>query len=118
MDFTSNDNSINLLKKAIMICALCNNSTLQQDPESKYWEGLGDTTEVALEVAARLPFFHHHNNHRKSGMGKQYWIDQRRFRMISEIPFDSDRMRMTVIGNVDTESGHSSCYILSKGAPG
>lgn len=53
VDFKSTDPSIDLLQKAIMICALCNNSTLQQDPESKAWEGLGDTTEVALEVAAR-----------------------------------------------------------------
>jgi len=106
VELKSKEKSIQLLTKAIMICALCNNSTLQQDPESKAWEGLGDTTEVALEVAAR-----------KSGMGKQFWVDQRNFKMISEIPFDSDRMRMTVIGTVDSDR-RNHCYAFSKGAPG
>ncbi|PRP78977.1 calcium-transporting P-type ATPase [Planoprotostelium fungivorum] len=73
------------------------------------WKGLGDPTEVALEVAAR-----------KLGFGKQFWIDKEALSFVSEVPFDSDRSRMTVVfkceGENDEMMGDHRYLVVSKGA--
>lgn len=91
------------LRLAMMVLAICNNSTLQKDPETDKWEGIGDPTEVSLEVACR-----------KAGLGRDQWLGAEGWKLAQEIPFDSDRMRMSVVGTLKNGKG----FVLSKGAPG
>ncbi|SFR05599.1 calcium-translocating P-type ATPase, SERCA-type [Desulfoscipio geothermicus] len=99
--------------KMMSIAALCNNATLvrnniavgglfrkpgqKKDPA---WTVSGDPTEGALLVMAA-----------KAG----FWRErlEKKMRRLAEIPFDSDRKRMTVI--YKTAGGRTEAYI--KGAP-
>ncbi len=80
-------------KMSLIIAAVCNNSEIQTrgGKISVY----GDPTELALLAVAK-----------KSG------VDISGVRRISEIPFDSDRKRMSVTVNINGQG-----YILTKGAP-
>jgi P-type Ca2+ transporter type 2C len=64
--------------------ALCNNAHLDQDRETKRWKVVGDPTEGALLAFAA-----------KGGMTRDDLAPAHEF--IHELPFDSDRKRMTVI---------------------
>jgi len=75
----------------------CNDTVLQQNGET--WEILGDPTEGAIIVAAA-----------KAGIHRGDIIN--RFPRVYEIPFSSERKRMTTIHQVDKE-----IFAFSKGAP-
>lgn len=85
------------LRKMLLYGTLCNNSSLMVK-KGKYFID-GDPTDGALLVAAR-----------KIGLKP---IDEEKFKIIKEIPFDSDRKRMSVI--VEDENGKR--LLITKGAP-
>ncbi|WP_225431732.1 cation-translocating P-type ATPase [Bifidobacterium platyrrhinorum] len=68
--------------------------------ENGRWEVVGDPTEVSLIVAAR-----------KTGAMKGY----DRFTRVAEVPFTSERKRMSVIAQDSTEGGKLT--VFAKGAP-
>ncbi len=72
------------LRYTLSTAALCNNAQLDVDPETKRWRMLGDPTEGALlTVAAK---------------GKIVRADIANSQeVVTELPFDSDRKRMTVV---------------------
>jgi Ca2+-transporting ATPase len=82
---------------------LCNDARLEQYSEngSSYWRIAGDPTEGAFVVAAAKAGYH------KNELGKEY-------PRIAEIPFDSERKRMTTF-HPDPRYGDYVAYM--KGAP-
>jgi magnesium-transporting ATPase (P-type) len=68
----------------LAIMSICNNATVTKDTDGS-WKGLGDQTEVALKVLA-------------AGAGLTW--PEKRLTRVSEIAFDSDRKRMSVICEV------------------
>ena len=70
------------LNRILTCCVLCNGSRLQKDQEG--YKVIGDPTEGALLSAAA-----------KSGL----WLEslEEKFPLIEEIPFDSDRKKMTMV---------------------
>lgn len=87
------------LRKLLMIGTLCNDSKLELIKEENKWRVIGDPTEGAIVVAAA-----------KAGI---YSEDiEKDMPRLQEIPFDSERKRMT------TFHPASNCYIACvKGAP-
>ncbi|RJS84808.1 calcium-translocating P-type ATPase, SERCA-type [Candidatus Bathyarchaeota archaeon] len=86
------------LSLLLRIGALCNNSHLEH--ESERWRITGDPTEGALVVAAA-----------KAGLLQEDL--ERKYPRISEIPFSSERKRMTTIH----KSAEGKVYAYVKGAP-
>lgn len=82
------------------IGALCNNASLRRSDQNSAWEVFGDPTEGALIVSAA-----------KAGLGKEAL--EKSFPRIGEIPFTSERKRMTTIHK--TPEGEVHAYM--KGAP-
>ena len=78
--------------------AIANDGDLRE--ENGRWEIVGDPTEVALIVAAR-----------KTGAMRGY----ERFTRVAEVPFTSERKRMSVIAKDATEGGNLT--VFAKGAP-
>ena len=72
------------LAYTLTTAALCNNAHLDRDPETKRWKVVGDPTEGALLAVAA-----------KAGMTRDDLAPSHEF--VTELPFDSDRKRMTVI---------------------
>ncbi len=70
------------VRSLLLACTLCNDSLLQQ--ENKQWTILGDPTEGALLVVAA-----------KAGLEQDQWNSK--LPRVSEIPFTSERKRMSVI---------------------
>jgi Ca2+-transporting ATPase len=87
------------LKTLLKIASLCNDSTLEKETKTENWIIKGDPTEGALIVAAA-----------KAGLWKQD-LDKNAPR-IAEIPFSSERKRMTTI---HLEGNKKIAYM--KGAP-
>jgi Ca2+-transporting ATPase len=87
------------LKVLLYISALCNNASLVYDEGNKTWIPLGDPTEAALLALAHKAGIHRHDL-------------KRRMHFIGEFPFDSVRMRMTVVYGKNGEK-----LALTKGAP-
>lgn len=79
---------------------LANDGELREGPKPGTWEIVGDPTEVSLVVAAR-----------KTHADKRF----RHFTRVAEIPFTSERKRMSVITKNDTDSGKLT--VFAKGAP-
>ena len=77
---------------------LANDGDLRE--ENGRWEIVGDPTEVALIVAAR-----------KTGAMRGY----ERFSRVAEVPFTSERKRMSIIAKDSTEGGELT--VFAKGAP-
>lgn len=92
-DYSSQANKNAALKQLLIIGALCNNA--------EYRDGkiIGDPTEVAILAASRA-----------GGISKENLSG---YRYIAEIPFDSDRKRMSVI--YQDYSGNT--FVFVKGAP-
>lgn len=87
------------LEKLLVAGVRCNSARLvQSDDRQDSWQVIGDPTEGALLVAAR-----------KGGIN----VSRDDFRLISEIPFDSNRKAMSVI--VSEPDGREVIY--TKGAP-
>ncbi len=93
-----------ILAQALWAGLLCNDAELRQEPKGH--RIVGDPTEGALVVAAA-----------KAGLGKQ---TVERCPRLDEIPFDSDRKRMTTIhaaGGMPMRSPGAQFFALVKGAP-
>jgi Ca2+-transporting ATPase len=90
------DENLNILLK---VAVLCNDSALEQDSQTGKWIVRGDPTEGALVVAAE-----------KAGLSKENLEDQEP--RVFEIPFSSERKRMTTIHSA---KGKRIAYM--KGAP-
>jgi len=88
------------LKLLLKIGALCNNAKLIKNEGKNSWEIFGDPTEGALIVAAE-----------KAGIRKEEL--EKDYPRIGEIPFTSERKRMTTIHK--TPNGEIHAYM--KGAP-
>jgi len=89
------------LRRALLAGVFCNDARLERSSAagSREWRVLGDPTEGALLVAAR-----------KAGIDPQALV--RRHPRVAEVPFDSDRKRMSVVVR---EGGGFAVYV--KGAP-
>jgi Ca2+-transporting ATPase len=87
------------LKTLLKIAVLCNDSGLEQDTQTKKWLVKGDPTEGALVVASE-----------KAGLSKEELEEQEP--RVFEVPFSSERKRMTTIHAKD---GKRIAYM--KGAP-
>lgn len=87
------------LKTLLKIAALCNDSNSEKDEKTGKWTVKGDPTEGALIVAAK-----------KVGVNKKE-LELQELR-IAEIPFSSERKRMTTI---HSSEGKKIAYM--KGAP-
>ncbi len=87
------------LRMLLKVAALCNDSNLEKDPKSGKWTVKGDPTEGALVVAAE-----------KAEIAKTELEKQEP--RIAEVPFSSERKRMTTIHAVE---GKKVAYM--KGAP-
>jgi P-type Ca2+ transporter type 2C len=72
------------LAYTLATAALCNNAHLDQDHETKKWRIIGDPTEGALLALAA-----------KGNLARESVAPSHQF--VHELPFDSDRKRMTVI---------------------
>ena len=88
------------LELVLRIGALCNNASLRKNDQNNAWEIFGDPTEGALIVAAA-----------KAGLEKEAL--EKSFPRVGEIPFTSERKRMTTIHK--TPEGELHAYM--KGAP-
>jgi len=97
------------IKRLLEIGVSCNNASLNQEKQGGLFSGFvkareaipyGDPTEVAILVAGY-----------KGGLEKER-IDQE-FVRIKELPFDSERKRMSVI----VKSARGELYVFTKGAP-
>jgi len=87
------------LEQLLKVAVLCNDSGLEKDAKSGKWVVKGDPTEGALVVAAE-----------KAGIKKET-LDRSEKR-IAEIPFSSERKRMTTIHQAD-----GKYFAYMKGAP-
>ena len=80
----------NGLRELVRGAALCNMSELRQEKDTQEWYGIGDPTEIALQVFAH-----------KMHMGKPLLTNaegpEGGWELISEYPFDSSIKRMSVI---------------------
>jgi P-type Ca2+ transporter type 2C len=72
------------LKYTLSTAALCNNAQLDVNPETKRWRIVGDPTEGALLTLAA-----------KGKLSRDEIAPSHQF--VHELPFDSDRKRMTVV---------------------
>jgi len=93
----SDDLTISLLLKGAV---LCNNAILQQNSDNQQWEIIGDPTEGALVVTSAKA------GYQKKGLENEY-------PRVKELPFDSDRKRMSTIHRTPEES----FIVFVKGAP-
>jgi len=93
----SDDLALSLLLKGAV---LCNNAILQQNSDNQQWEIIGDPTEGALVVTAAKA------GYQRKGLENEY-------PRVRELPFDSDRKRMSTIHR----SPEESFIVFVKGAP-
>ena len=89
-----------LLKSFLETIALCNNSAVTQTAETGLYKGIGEPTEIALQVLAM-----------RFDMGKPSLMATGGQSLVSEFPFDSSCKRMTVVHS--TPNGGSA---YTKGA--
>jgi len=92
-----NPMEVPLMRDMLTYGVLCNHSTLRQKDNQYYIDG--DPTEGALLVAAR-----------KAGIAE---TDLSSYSVIHEIPFDSDRKRMSMV----VEDDQRNRFVITKGAP-
>lgn len=84
----------------LAIGTLANDANIVQDNQTHEWEAVGDPTEAALVVAAKK-------------VKAQHRFES--FERIAEIPFTSERKRMSIIAQDRSEAGMLA--VFSKGAP-
>ncbi len=85
--------------------ALCNDALLERDPENGGYTTVGDPTEGALIVAAA-----------QAGLWKAEL--EKRMPRVGELPFDSDRKRMTTVHALKNEPASAGLAMLSAGQSG
>ena len=91
------------LQPLLLGCTLCNDATLRQDKDQ--WTVLGDPTEGALLTLAGK------GNYTKDTLAEQY-------SRVAEVPFSSERKRMSVVCSTAAETqGHSPYLMFTKGSP-
>ncbi|KAK2391836.1 Calcium-transporting ATPase 3, endoplasmic reticulum-type [Trifolium repens] len=103
-----------------MCSALCNESTLQYNPDKGKYEKIGESTEVALRVLVEkvgLPGFNSMpsalnmlSKHERASYCNHYWEEQ--FRKLDVLDFSRDRKMMSVLC-----SRNQLHVLFSKGAP-
>ncbi len=97
-EIKENGNSVVMnadLRRFLEICLYCNNSNVNiLDQKTGEVSVVGDPTEISMKVLAL-----------KTGLNES-------FEKIDEIPFDSDRKMMSVVGRIDGKT-----FALIKGAP-
>ncbi|KAJ2660222.1 hypothetical protein IWW48_003054 [Coemansia sp. RSA 1200] len=103
-----NDNMSACFRRLTEAAALCNMAELKQDEQSGEWFGIGDPTEIALQVFAT-----------KLSMGKPALTTESsegkeggQWRLVCEYPFDSGIKRMSVV--VSNDAGERILFL--KGA--
>ena len=88
------------LRRALMVCSLCNNSSIPFHEDIGEYVPVGDPTEVAILLAAE-----------KGKLNKEAWLDMG-WRFVDEVAFDSDRKCMSVLyelgGDASTDSSSNS----------
>ena len=91
-----------ILEPILTACVLCNDAQLQQDDNK--WIILGDPTEGALlSLAGKVGLFRDIQNHKKP--------------RVAEIPFSSERKRMSVICQQLPDQESPECVMFTKGSP-
>ncbi|HEY9827600.1 MAG TPA: cation-translocating P-type ATPase [Stenomitos sp.] len=90
------------LNALLQACVLCNDAALQK--ENGEWAILGDPTEGALLAAAG-----------KAGLFQAEQANQ--WPRVAEIPFSSERKRMSVIVQNTTDKGVATIQMYTKGSP-
>ena len=97
-DIKENGNSVVMnadLKRFLEVCLYCNNSNVNiLDQKTGEVSVVGDPTEISMKVLAL-----------KTGLDES-------FEKLDEVPFDSDRKMMSVIGKIDGKT-----FAFIKGAP-
>lgn len=103
-----------------MCSALCNESTLQYNPDKRIYEKIGESTEVALRVLVEkvgLPGFDSMpsalnmlTKHERASYCNHYWEHQ--FKKVSLLDFSRDRKMMSVLCSRKQQE-----IMFSKGAP-
>lgn len=103
-----------------MCSALCNDSSLQYNPDKGTYEKIGESTEVALRVLAEkvgLPGFDSMpsalnmlSKHERASYCNNYWEHQ--FRKVAVLEFSRDRKMMSVLCSRKQQE-----IMFSKGAP-
>ncbi|CAD5919272.1 cation-translocating P-type ATPase [Planktothrix agardhii] len=90
-----------VLAPILTACVLCNDAQLQQDDNK--WHILGDPTEGALlSLAGKVGLFRDIHNHKNP--------------RLAEIPFSSERKRMSVICQLQDHE-NPECVMFTKGSP-
>jgi Ca2+-transporting ATPase len=90
-----------VLEPILTACVLCNDAQLQQDDNK--WHILGDPTEGALlSLAGKVGLFRNIHNHKNP--------------RLAEIPFSSERKRMSVICQLQDHE-NPECVMFTKGSP-
>jgi Ca2+-transporting ATPase len=90
-----------VLEPILTACVLCNDAQLQQDDNK--WHILGDPTEGALlSLAGKVGLFRDIHNHKNP--------------RLAEIPFSSERKRMSVICQLQDHE-NPECVMFTKGSP-
>lgn len=93
------------LRQLLVAAGLCNNSRLvPPDERSVHWTVLGDPTEAAMLVAAE-----------KSGLDLK--AEASRTPRLRELPFESNRKRMSTIHQISDPASDASRVAYVKGAP-
>lgn len=103
-----------------MCSALCNDSSLQYNPDKGAYEKIGESTEVALRVLAEkvgLPGFDSMpsalnmlSKHERASYCNHYWEHQ--FKKVAVLEFSRDRKMMSVLCSRKQQE-----IMFSKGAP-
>lgn len=103
-----------------MCSALCNDSSLQYNPDKGTYEKIGESTEVALRVLAEkvgLPGFDSMpsalnmlSKHERASYCNHYWEHQ--FKKVAVLEFSRDRKMMSVLCSRKQQE-----IMFSKGAP-
>ncbi|SAM09015.1 hypothetical protein [Absidia glauca] len=101
------------LRSLTTTASLCNMSEVRQDKKTGAWDGIGDPTEVALQVFA---YKMHMGKPSLTKINKEQQNDKTTepalWRMVAEYPFDSTIKRMSVL----TQSPEGSYIGYLKGA--